>query len=51
VLEVHAGQLCISTVTLGKLVFGAERSQQLERNLADIEVMIARLEIFPMDEN
>ena len=46
----HAGQLCISTVTLGELVFGAERSQQLERNLADIEAMIARLEVLPMDD-
>ena len=45
----HAGQLCISTVTWGELVFGAERSQQLERNLADIEAMIARLEVLPMD--
>ena len=48
-LKQHAGQLCISTVTLGELVFGAERSQQLERNLADIEEMIARLEVLPMD--
>lgn len=45
----HAGQLCISIVTLAELVFGAERSQQLERNLADIEAMIARLEVLPMD--
>jgi tRNA(fMet)-specific endonuclease VapC len=40
----------ISVVTLGELVFGAEHSQQAERNLADIEAMIARLEVLPFDE-
>ena len=45
----HHGQICISVVTLGELVFGAEHSQQVERNLADIEAMIARLEVLPMD--
>jgi tRNA(fMet)-specific endonuclease VapC len=39
----------ISAVTLGELVFGAEHSQQVERNLADIEAMIARLEVLPFD--
>jgi len=38
----------ISTVTLGELVFGAEHSQQVERNLADIEAMVARLEVLPL---
>lgn len=45
----HQGQMCISTVTLGELVFGAEHSQQVERNLADIETMSARLEVLPFD--
>ena len=45
----HHGQLCISTVTLGELVFGAEYSGQVERNLADIEMMSARLEILNFD--
>ena len=45
----HEGQICISTVTLGELVFGAEYSKQLERNLADIEAMTARLEVLPFD--
>ncbi|AMV73351.1 tRNA(fMet)-specific endonuclease VapC [Desulfuromonas carbonis] len=45
----HEGQMCISTVTLGELVFGAENSQQIERNLADIESMISRLEVLPFD--
>ncbi|MBU0734876.1 MAG: tRNA(fMet)-specific endonuclease VapC [Proteobacteria bacterium] len=45
----HEGQMCISAVTLGELVFGAEHSQQVERNLADIEAMVARLEVLPLD--
>ncbi len=47
--KMHEGQICISTVTLGELVFGAEYSKQLERNLADIEAMTARLEVLPFD--
>lgn len=46
----HQGRMCISAVTLGELVFGAEHSQQVERNLADIEAMVARLEVLPFDE-
>ena len=45
----HEGQVCISAVTLGELVFGAEHSQQVERNLADIEAMVARLEVLPLE--
>lgn len=44
----HA-QMAVSSVTLGELVFGAEYSQQLERNLADISAFIARLEVLPFD--
>ena len=46
----HKGQMCISVVTLGELIFGAEHSQQVERNLADIEAMVARLEVLPFDD-
>jgi len=45
----HQGEMCISAVTLGELVFGAEHSQQVERNLADIEALAARLEVLPLD--
>jgi tRNA(fMet)-specific endonuclease VapC len=45
----HHGRMGISTVTLGELIFGAERSQQVERNLEDIEAMAARLEVMPFD--
>ncbi|MGA8180086.1 MAG: tRNA(fMet)-specific endonuclease VapC [Desulfobacterales bacterium] len=46
----HDGRMGISTVTLGELVFGAEHSQQVERNLADIEAMAARMELLPFDD-
>ncbi len=45
----HEGQMAISSVTWGELVFGAEHSSQVERNLADIEGLAARLEILPFD--
>ena len=45
----HHGRMGISAVTLGELVFGAEHSQQVERNLADIEAFAARLEVLPFD--
>ena len=45
----HQGQMGISTITIGELVFGAEHSQQVERNLADIEALAARLEVLPFD--
>ena len=31
------------------MVFGAEHSQQVERDLADLEAMTARLEVLPFD--
>lgn len=45
----HQGQMCISTVTLGELIYGAERSAQPERNLTDIEGLAARLDVSPFD--
>lgn len=45
----HEGEMCISAVTLGELVFGAEHSKQVEQNLTDIEALVARLEVLPLD--
>ncbi len=45
----HDGQMCISSVTLGELVYGAEKSAAPEQNLADIEHMTSRLEVKPFD--
>jgi len=41
--------LAISTVSLGELIYGAEKSAQSERNLADVEALAARLEVVPFD--
>ena len=41
----HAGQMCISSVTWGELIYGTERSARPESNLADIEGLAARLNI------
>ncbi|MBZ9781622.1 tRNA(fMet)-specific endonuclease VapC [Pseudomonas sp. REP124] len=45
----HYGQLCISSVTLMELVYGAEKSAAPEKNLAVVEGFVARLEILPFD--
>lgn len=45
----HAGEMCLSTVTLGELIYGAEKSAQVERNLSVIEGLAARLEVPAFD--
>jgi tRNA(fMet)-specific endonuclease VapC len=43
-------QLCISSVTLGELLYGAEKSARRLRNLEIVESFSARLEILPFGE-
>ena len=45
----HHGQMCISTVTLMELIYGAEKSDFPERNLANIEGFAARLQVLKYD--
>lgn len=47
----HHGQMCISTITLMELIYGAEKSADPERNLADVEGFAARLEVLKYDED
>jgi tRNA(fMet)-specific endonuclease VapC len=42
-----AEQLCISSITLGELHYGAEKSARREANLAAIGQFVARLEVLP----
>ena len=50
IFNANIGQLCISAVTGGELICGAEKSEQVQRNLLDLEGFSARLEILPFDE-
>ena len=42
-------QMAISSITWGELTYGVERSTQSERNLADIELIAAKLEVISFD--
>jgi len=48
--ETHYGQMCISSVTLMELIYGAEKSSRPERNLLDVEGLAARLDVLNYDE-
>ena len=41
----HAGQLCISSITLAELLHGVEKSEFIEKNLKNVENFISRLEV------
>ncbi len=47
----HDGQMCISSVTLMELIYGAEASVAVERNLKVIEGFAARLEVLHYDND
>lgn len=46
----HAGQMAIAIVTLGELLYGAEKSAQPDHNLQVIEGFVARLEVLAFDK-
>ncbi len=46
----HHGRLCISSVVLSELVYGAENSSKVEANLRSIEGFTARLDVLPFDQ-
>ena len=41
----HAGHLCVSSITLAELVYGAEKSAKPEQNLNVVEDFVSRLEV------
>jgi len=48
--NIHAGEISISTVTLGELLYGAENSANPRSNLAIIEGYAARVEVLSYDQ-
>ncbi len=45
VFNLHAGQMCISSITLAELFHGAEKSTKREHNLHYVEGFVSRLEV------
>lgn len=45
VFNLHAGQMCISSITLAELLHGAEKSAKPEHNLHKVEDFVSRLEV------
>lgn len=43
----HYGQICISSITLMELIYGAEKSSNPEKNLSVVEGFAARLDVLP----
>ncbi|MCG8643053.1 MAG: tRNA(fMet)-specific endonuclease VapC [Desulfobacterales bacterium] len=47
----HAGQMCISSITLAELLHGVEKSSMVSRNLRKVEDFTSRLDVLPYDNN
>jgi tRNA(fMet)-specific endonuclease VapC len=45
----HADQICISSIVLAEMHYGAENSQRVAENLAGIEQLVARLAVLDFD--
>ncbi len=49
--NIHHGEICISTMTLGELIYGAENSINSTRNLQVVEGFIGRLDVLDFDQS
>lgn len=45
----HDGQMCVSTITQMELIYGAEKSAAVAKNLKVVEGFLARLEVKAFD--
>ena len=48
--NIHSGEISISTVTLGELVHGVEKSDNQRQNRVVLEGFVGRLEVINFDE-
>ncbi len=49
VFNAHAGQMCISSITLAELFHGVEKSSMISKNLRKVEDFVSRLEVLPYE--
>lgn len=49
VFNTHAGQMCISSITLAELLHGVEKSSMVQKNLRKVEDFVSRLEVLPYE--
>jgi len=47
--EAHDGEICVSSVTTMELLYGADRSRAVRRNLDVIESLLGRIELLDFD--
>lgn len=48
--ETNHGQMCISTVVLMELIYGAEKSLNVKGNIEIIEGLTARMDVLPYED-
>ena len=46
----HAGNMCISSITLSELLYGVEKSTQPARNMQQVKDFMARVELLHYDQ-
>ena len=44
------GKICISSVTVGELAYGAEKSERRRQNLDELDIFLSRVTVLPFDE-
>lgn len=49
VFNTNASRMAISSITLSELMYGAEKSQNINRNLEAIEEFVSHLDVLPYD--
>ncbi len=49
--NLHAREMCISSITLAELLHGAEKSSMVSRNLRKVEDFASRLEVLPYNSD
>lgn len=51
IFNAHAGQMCISSITLAELLHGVEKSSIISQNMRKVEDFVSRLEVLPYDSS